>query len=141
METSFPSLLASHRDPLAISGVREAYGVHYHTRGWRSLTGKEFVHSAEESCVKSYQGSVEKRTVRSSVKTESFKEKGIEVDLGNRVTIAKIRVKLESKKDKESREWDLDRATTTRSDVRNSIVKAHKYVKREAIAASFGHIV
>jgi len=49
----------------------------------------------------------------------------------NKVTIAKILVELESKKDKESRGWKLDRATTSRSDVPNSIIQAHKFVKRE----------
>ncbi|MHA1137322.1 MAG: hypothetical protein ACTSSE_12630 [Candidatus Thorarchaeota archaeon] len=60
---------------------------------------------------------MKKRTTRGPGKTKFLKEGGVEVNESNKVTIAKTRVELESKKDKESGERECDRATMTGSDV------------------------
>jgi len=84
---------------------------------------------------------LDKREVWSSLKTESVKKVGIEVEICNKVTIPKSHVELESQKDKESGEWKLHRPTMRASDVRNSIAKADKFIEQKVIAASLGRIM
>ncbi len=84
---------------------------------------------------------VKKREVWSSVKTKSIKRVGIEGEIGNKVTIPKSHVELESQKDKESRKGELNRPTMGMSDVRNSIAKADKLIEEKVIAASLGCII
>ncbi len=84
---------------------------------------------------------LKKREVWSSVKTKSIKRIGIEVEIGNKVTIPKAHVELESQQDKESRKWELDRSTMKPPDIRNRIAKADKLIKEKVIPASLGRIV
>ena len=77
----------------------------------------------------------------SSREIQFLKERGIEGDISNKVTIAESSVKLESEKDKESRERELYRTTTRTPDVRNRIAKADKLFKQEVIPASLGRIM
>ena len=55
-----------------------------------------------ELCVEPLHCLLDEGEVRSSVKTKSLKEVGIEVDEGHEVSITKTGVKLESEEDKES---------------------------------------
>jgi len=77
----------------------------------------------------------------SSLKVESIKEVGIEVDICNKVTIAEPGVELESEKDKEDGERELDRTTMSGPGVRDCIAKADKFVEQKVITASLGRIV
>ena len=83
---------------------------------------------------------LKKREVWSSLKTKSIKRVGIEVEIGNKVTIPKSHVELESQKDEESRKWKLDRPTMGTSDVWNCSAKADKLFKQKGIAASLGRV-
>lgn len=84
---------------------------------------------------------MKKRRTRSSVKTQSLKERRVEVNKSNKVTVPTTGVELESKKNKKGGKRELHRSTTFGPDVRDHIAKAHKLFKQEMIAASFGHIV
>ncbi len=79
--------------------------------------------------VDSAQGGVEKGMTGSSLKVESVKEVRIEVDICDKVTIAEPEVELESEKDKEDGERELDRTTMSGPGVRDCIAKAHKFVE------------
>jgi hypothetical protein len=89
----------------------------------------------------SCQGGVEKGMTWSSLEVESIKEVGIEVDICDDVTIAEPRVELESEKDKEDWERELDRSTTLGPSVRDGIAKADKFVEQKVITASLGRTV
>jgi len=91
--------------------------------------------------VDSSQGGVEKGMTGSSLKVESIKEVWIEVDKCDKVTIAESEVELESEKDKEDWERELDRSTMSGPGVRDGIAKADKFVEQKVITASFGRIV
>lgn len=67
----------------------------------------------DESSVNPLHCLLEKREVWSSVKAESVKEVGVEVDICDKVAISKARVELESREDKEGGEGELHRSTTT----------------------------
>ena len=89
--------------------------------------------------VGSCQGGLEKGMTGSSLEVESIKEVGIEVHICDKVTIAEPGVELESEKDKEDWERELDRSTTP--GVRDGTAKADKFVEQKVITASLGHIV
>ena len=91
--------------------------------------------------VDSSQGGVEKGMTGSSLEVESIKEVGIEVDICDKVTIAEPDVELESEKDKEGGERELDRTTMSGPRVRDGIAKADKFVEQEVITASLGRII
>jgi hypothetical protein len=78
--------------------------------------------------VDSSQGGVEKGMTGSSLKVESIKEVGIEVDICDKVTIAESKVELE-------------RSTMSGPGVRDCIAKADKFVEQKVITASLGRIV
>ena len=76
-----------------------------------------------------------------SRETQSIEKRGIEVDRSDKVTIPQSRIELESKEDKERGKGELNRTTTPIPGVRDYIAKAHKLIKEEVIAASFGRVV
>ena len=94
-----------------------------------------------ELCVEPLHCLLDEGEVRSSVKTKSLKEVGVEVDEGHEVSVTKTGVKLESEKDKESGEWELDRSTMSGPGVRDGIAKADKLVEQKVITASLGRIM
>jgi len=91
--------------------------------------------------VDSSQGGVEKGMTGSSLEVESIKEVGIEVDICDKITIAEIGVELESERDKEDGERELDRSTASGPGVRDGIAKADKFVEQKVITASLGRIM
>ena len=91
--------------------------------------------------VDSFQGGVEKGMTGSSLEVESIKEVGIEVDICDKVTIAEPEVELESEKDKEDGERELDRTTMSGPGVWDGIAKADKFVEQKVITASLGRIM
>ena len=141
METAFQRLLEPQGHPLSTSRVREPRGIHCKATRWWTVPGKELVHSVKESSVDPPQGLVERGVAWSPVKTECVKERGIEVDICNKVTVPKSRVELESEKDKESGKWKLDWSATSGFDVRHRIAKSHKLFEEEVIPASFGRVI
>ena len=77
----------------------------------------------------------------SSIDTQCIENTRVEVDISNKVTIAESRIELEEEKDKESGKGELHRTTTSGSDVRDHIAKAHKLFKEEVKTASFGRFI
>ena len=94
-----------------------------------------------ELCVEPLHCLLDEGEVRSSVKTKSLKEVGVEVDEGHEVSVTKTGVKLESEKDKESGEWKFDGLTVSGPGVGDGIAKADKFVEQKVITASLGRIV
>ena len=141
VETPSAGLPEPDGDPLASCGVREPGGVHCDSSGWRSPASKESVHPVKEPGVDTHQCLLKEGVAGSPVESEPPEERGVEVDLGNEVTVAEARVELETEEDKENRERELDRPSTSGSDVRDCIAKDDKLVEQEVIAASLGRIM
>ena len=77
----------------------------------------------EELGVQALQCLLEDGIGRSSFKTKSLKKVGIDGEIGNKVTIPKSHIELESQEDKESWEWEVRRSSKGGSPVRYHIAK------------------
>jgi len=75
----------------------------------------------EMMSVDSSRGGVEKGMTGSSLEVESIKEVGIEFEICDKVAVAESRVELESEKNKEDWERQLDRSTMSGPGVRDGI--------------------
>ena len=93
-----------------------------------------------ELCVEPLHCLLDEEEVRSSVKTKSLKEEGVEVDIGYEVTIAESGVELESEKNKEDWERELDMSVMSGPGVRDGIAKADKFVEQKVVTASLSRI-
>jgi len=91
--------------------------------------------------VDSFQSGVEQGMSGRSLEVESIKEMEIEIDMCDKVTIAEPGVELESKKNKEGGERELEKLTMFGLGVGDSFAKADKFVERKVITASLGRIV
>lgn len=83
----------------------------------------------DKSCVQSLQGFVERRIARGLSQSKLMQQRWVEVQVGNKVTVATTRVELECEKDKESAKRKLDRSTKLGGLVRDGSAKAHKFIK------------
>ena len=95
----------------------------------------------KKSCVDTGQCLLKQGVAGSSLKAKTTQQVGVEVDMGYEVTIAESEVELESEKNKESGEWELDRSAVSGPSVGDSIAKADKFVEQKVITASLGRIM
>jgi len=98
-------------------------------------------HSMKESCVDTGQCLLKQGVAGGSLKAKTTQQVGVEVYKGNEVTIAESRVELESKKNEENGEWELDRSAVSGPGVGDDIAKADKFVEQKVITASLGRIM
>ena len=95
----------------------------------------------KESCVDTGQCLLKQGVAGSSLKAKTTQQVGVEVYKGDEVTIAESRVELESEKNEENGEWELDRSAVSVPGVRDGIAKADKFVEQKVITASLGRIM
>ena len=95
----------------------------------------------KESCVDTGQCLLKQGVAGSSLKAKTTQQVGVEVYKGDEVTIAESRVELESEKNEENGEWELDRSAVSGPSVRDGIAKADKFVEQKVITASLGRIM
>jgi hypothetical protein len=95
----------------------------------------------KQSGVESAECLLEKGVTGSFFEAESLEEIGVEVDKGDKVTVAEFRVELESEENKEGGKGVLDWSTKVGGPGRDHIAKIHKLIKKKVTTASFGRVV
>ncbi len=127
--------------PLAPGGVREPGGIHRDPPGRGTSPGNGLVQSVKAMGLQSFQRSVEEGVTGWSLQPESMEEFWLKGQPRHEITITHAGIEFESEEDKQHREGKLHWSAIARPDIRNGIAKAHKFLKQEVKAASFGRFV